>query len=292
MLRILLAVDGSEESYEAVRALAHLSPPEAVSVVYALDVPRPAYPMMSPEVATDLYTTVEKSMRDEGERVLARAASLLPLHSGAVTKRLETGKPTDIILSVAADTQANMIALGARGVGPMKELLLGSVSHRVLSHAHCPVLVVKNPVRPLRRILLPVQGPEDAEAAISFLKTHPFAEATDITVLTAVTFAEPAWPAGVAVTESMKEHILEGARFFVEDVASRLSSDKYRATGVAVIGTPSSAILKHNSKHSPDLIVMGSRGRTGVTRFVLGSVSHAVLHQTTCPLIMFPWPGV
>ena len=54
-----------------------------------------------------------------------------------------------------------------------------------------------------------------------------------------------------------------------------------------LLGMPVESILTHAQKQKTDLILMGSRGRQGVTRFVLGSVSHAVLHQAPCPLLVF-----
>ncbi len=286
-MRILLAVDGSEESYQAARALTHLSRAEAI-LLHTLDVPRPAYPKITPEVAAEIYKMVEQQMREEGERLLGHLAAALPLHIGPVTRQLEIGRPTDLILSVAQDKQVDLIVLGTRGVGPMKELALGSVSHRVLSHAHCPVMAVKQHMRQLQHVLLPVQSDEDAEAAIRFLARKPFRESMEVTVLTAVSFAPPPWPADAAVAQAMKANVLDSAKYFVEDVASKLPTDAYRAKGVAVIGTPARAIMDEVGKVSPDLIVMGSRGRHGVARLVLGSVSHAVLHQAACPVLIRP----
>lgn len=290
-MRIVLAVDGSDQSYEAARTLAHLSKAEEVIVLHAVDVPKPAYPKITPEVAADIYMTVEREMRAEGDRLLDQVASLLPLHIGPITKRLEVGKPSDVILSVTQERQTDLVLLGTRGVGPMKELLLGSVSHRILSYSHCPVMAVRKPVRSLRHVLLAVQGLEDAEAGIAFLAKKPFREAVNVTVLTVVSLAPAPWPAPGAVTETMKKDVLDGARYFVEAVAERLGTHSYQVKPVVVSGTPASVLTQEAAKISPDLIMMGSRGRHGVTRFVLGSVSHAVLHHAACPVLMFPWPG-
>lgn len=290
-MRILLAVDGSEHAYDAVRALAHLARADELTVIHALEVPQPAYPRITPEVAADIYATVEREMRKEGERVLDQMTSMLPLDVGPVTKRLETGKPVDMILSIAQERQVDLIVMGTRGVGTIKELVLGSVSHRVLSQAHCPVLVVKQPLREVRQILLPVQGQDDAQAALAFAAMKPFRNPADVTVLTAVSFAPPPWPADAGVAEAIRSDVMESARYFVEDVASKLRPDRYRTRAIAHLGTPASVILKEAAALRPDLILMGSRGRHGLTRFVLGSVSHAVLHEAGCPLLMFPWPG-
>ena len=100
-MRILLAIDGSEQSYEAARALAHLAAPERLIVLHALDVPNAAYPMIMPEVAQDLYRIVEGDMREEGERLLSRARSVLPEGVGPVESRLEIGTPAEVIVSSA-----------------------------------------------------------------------------------------------------------------------------------------------------------------------------------------------
>jgi nucleotide-binding universal stress UspA family protein len=291
-MKILLAVDGSTEAYEAGQMLAHLSKPQEVILLHVLDIPTPDYPIMTPEASAELYQSILQSMREAGEQTLIHAASFLPPHIGRVEKHLETGSPTDTIISMAQKEHIDLILMGARGVGPMKELLLGSVSHRVLSHASCPVLVVKNPVRAVNRILVPLRGADDATAAVKFLSANPFKGTVDVTIFTAVNFAGPPWPADSSVKEAMKSKALEGANFYVDGVVSQLSPEIYRPKGLAVIGDPATMILREVAKTSPDLVLMGSRGRTGITRFVLGSVSHAVLHQATCPAIMFPWPGV
>ena len=291
-MRVLLATDGSSEAYEAGQSLAHLSKPQEVILLHVVDVPSTDYPLMTPEASTRLSLSIEQSMLQEGERILTHAASFLPPHVGPVQKRLETGSPTDVILSTAQKENIDLILMGARGVGPMKELMLGSVSHRVLSHAACPVFVVKNPVRAVNRILVPIKGPEDAAAAVKFLSGKPFKEIVEATIFTAVNFPAPLWPADESVRDTMKSQALEGAHYFVNGIVSQLSPEWYRTKGTATIGEPATMILREAAKISPDLVLMGSRGRTGITRFVLGSVSHSILHQATCPALMFPWPGV
>src|SRR5678815_4428724 len=130
-MKILLAVDGSDHSYEAVRALKYLRRADQLILLHVLNVARPAYPMMMPEVADELYRMTEHSMREEGERLLDRVRSLLPPHTGLSTTRLELGEPADIIVELAKHEQVDLIVMGARGVGPIKERLLGSVAHRV-----------------------------------------------------------------------------------------------------------------------------------------------------------------
>ena len=285
-MKTLLAVDGSDNSYEAVHALKYFSRAEQLTLLHALDVPRPAYPMMLPKVAEDLYKTLEQSKREDGERLLDRVQSLLPTHAGPSTKYLRIGSPEEVIVSMAKEQKADLIVMGARGLGPIKERLLGSVSHRILTLAPCATLIVNGPVKAMKQILLPLEGLSDAEAAIRFLQLKPFHEAIEVTLLTVLTSTEPPWPGDAAAAAASTEKLEEQAAY-IEGVAERLRAIGYQAHGVAVVGTASSMILQEATTLQSDLILMGTRGRQGITRFVLGSVSHEVLHKMPCPVLAF-----
>ena len=107
-----------------------------------------------------------------------------------------------------------------------------------------------------------------------------------MTVLTVLPSTEPPWP-GDAPTAAAATEILEKQADYIEGVAECLCAIGYQAHGVAVVGTPSTMILQEATTLRSDLILMGTRGRQGITRFVLGSVSHAVLHKTPCPVLAF-----
>ena len=287
-MKTLLAVDGSDNSYEAVHALKYVARAEQLTLLHALDVPRPAYPMMLPKVAEDLYKTLEQNMREDGERLLDRVQSLLPMHAGPSTKHLRIGSPAEVIVSMAEEQKADLIVMGARGLGPVKERLLGSVSHRILTQAPCATLIVNGPVKAMKQILLPLEGPSDAEAAIRFLQLKPFHEAVELTLMTVLPWTEPPWPSGAAeAAAAAATELLEKQTEYIEGVAERLCAIGYQAHGVALLGTPSTMILQQATTLRSDLILMGTRGRQGITRFVLGSVSHAVLHKTPCPVLAF-----
>jgi nucleotide-binding universal stress UspA family protein len=288
-MKTLLAVDGSDNSYEAVHALKYFARAEQLTLLHALDVPRPAYPMMVPEVAEELYKSLEQSMREDGERLLDRVQSLLPLHAGPSTKHLRIGSAAEVIVSTAEEQKADLIVMGARGLGPVKERLLGSVSHRILTLAPCATLIVNGPVRAMKQILLPLQGLSDAEAAVRFLQLKPFHDAVEVTLLTVLPSTQPPWPgeAAAATAEKLEEQALQSARDYINGEAERLRAIGYQARGIAVFGTPSAMILQEATKLQSDLILMGTRGRQGITRFLLGSVAHAVLHQMPCPVLAF-----
>jgi nucleotide-binding universal stress UspA family protein len=147
-------------------------------------------------------------------------------------------------------------------------------------------LIVNGPVKAMKQILLPLQGLSDAEAAIRFLQLKPFHEAVEVTLLSVLTSTEPPWPGDAAAAAASTEKLEEQAAY-IDGVAERLRAIGYQAHGVAVVGTPSDMILQEAATLRSDLILMGTRGRQGITRFVLGSVSHAVLHKMPCPVLAF-----
>lgn len=286
-MKILLAVDRSDHSYEAARALKYLRRPDELILLHVVDAPRPIYPMMVPEVAHELYAQLERSMKEDGEQLLTRIHSLLSLHSGPVTTQLSSGSPSEMIVATAEACHADLIVMGARGLGPVKERLLGSVSHRVLSVAPCAKLILQSSLRDLKQILLPLEGQSDAEAALKFLRKQPFHEPVNINVLAVLPPTRPPWPIDDSTAEKLEAQALRHARDFVDGIATELRTIGYTTRSVSVLGTPVTMILHEAEKLGVDLIMVGSRARQGITRFVLGSVSHAVLHRASCPVLVF-----
>lgn len=285
-MKTLLTVDGSENANEAVRLLQYLST-DHVIVFHALNVPKPAYPMMVPEVAAELYHEVERSMRADAERLLDRTVSLLPLHTGPVKKVIEAGSPADAILTTVEQESIDLIVMGARGLGPIKERVLGSVSHRILTAARCAKLIVSRPVKAMQKVLLPLRSSSDTEDAIRFLGLNPFRQAVEVCLLSVLPAIHPNWGTAALAAESLQSSQRENAQLFLESAANRLKRTGYRVRTEVRIGTPVESILDEANRQKADLILMGSRGRQGVLRLVLGSVSHAVLHSAPCPILVF-----
>ncbi|GKS60040.1 hypothetical protein YTPLAS18_35670 [Nitrospira sp.] len=285
-MRILVAVDGSNYAYHAVQALAQLARAEQVALVHVVDVPVPAYPTMMPEVAGDLYARAKTSMAEQGNDVLRQMQAALPLDTGPCQARIEFGHPADVLLAIAQDTGSHLIVMGSRGLSPVKELLLGSVSHRVVAHAPCSILTINGPLHSIRHVLLAVEERKDADKALSFLAATPFRTRPKVTCLTVLPFSPLPWPAGAVMSKETERILVDQGRQFVEDVARRLGEQGYLAVAKTAVGAPSAVILDEARKAAPELLIVGTKGRQGVARFVLGSVSHTLLHQTPCPVVV------
>ena len=285
-MKYLLAVDGSDQSLDATRAFEALSPAESLMVLYVVNVPGIPYPAMGAGVAKDLSMAVDKAMREEGERVIEQAVSLLPLHPGSVSKRLETGTPAEAVITLAEEQGADLAVLGARGIGQIREKMFGSVSHRVMTHASCSTLIVKKPLRKIQQVLIPVESKEDGEAVLRFMKKKPFREPISATVLHAIPFQEPVWPVGAMISPEFRKEMITYGETFTNGISAELKKLGHQAKGVVIVGAPSSTILEEADKHAADIIMMRTHSRSGVSRFLLGSVSHSVVHHTDSSILL------
>ena len=286
-MRVLLAVDGSEHSNRATEAVRSLASVSSLTILHVIDQPRLTYPMIGPEIAKDLAMTVEQAMRAEGKQVLTRTLSRLSTHATAVEKRLEEGMPAEMICSVAKEVQADLILMGARGVGQIQELVVGSVSHRVLTGAPCPVVIIKSPLAEIKKILLPLQEIEDVRRVKRLLANHPFPAQVTITVFTVVPIPRSIFRAGVSAPESKMQQALESAETFIDKTVDELKTTSYAVTGLVGMGAPAATILEQETETKPDLIMMGIHHPPAISQVVLGSVSHTVLHRSTCPILLF-----
>lgn len=282
-MRILLAVDGSNHSYEAARTLAQLSPIDALTVLHVVDIPRMEYPTHEETYFSD---RLEGRMREEGHRLLNHVSSIFPGDMDSVQTHIANGTPAETIVAAAEKKQVDLIVLGARGLGPINEHIVGSVSHSVITYATCPTLVVRKPMKTLQHVLLAVQGPDDAEAAVQLFAKKPFRDAVQVTVFTVPPVHRPIWPLEPPISEQHIDKALHAARDFVNGIASQLSAMGCRAEGVVSMGVPWAAIIQQASETKADLILMGTHGKHGISRFALGSVSHTVLHKSPCSVLV------
>ena len=236
------------------------------------------------EAPADLEARVITDARGDVERLaeLLREVYHIQAHADVAS-----GELIAAINDRAAASHADLVVLGARGLGRFKEMVVGSVSHRVLHHSPCPVWIVHGPVPSLARVLLPLGGEEDAEPALRFFAKRPFPDSVEMHVLSVVPLSDPLWPLEAVKREALVQQQIEAAGRFAQATARRLGELGYRAVGATGLGWPAETILQEAVGRRADLVVMGSHSRKGVKRLLLGSVSHAVLHHAKTSVLLF-----
>jgi len=285
-MRVLLATDGSEQSFHATKAVMSLTSVSTLTILHVIDLPRLTFSMLGPEIAFDLSKVAGEALRKDGEQILTRTKALLTDKVKSQETRLEEGSPAELILSVDQEEHSDLILMGARGRGQVEELFLGSVSQRVLTHAVCPVLIINGPLTEIKKILIAIQNSTDVEKVRQFLTKHPFQPQTEITLLSVVPLPRSLFRGGVSAPEDKIEQALESTEDFLEQAVSQLKGCYDSVKGYVGLGAPANTILEQASITEPDLLVMGIHHPSTITRFVLGTVSHTVLHQATRSILV------
>ena len=283
---ILIPVDGSPQADEAVRSLQAFSPPNRIVLLHCFSIPQLAYPGTGMSVGREFSEAAEQEMRKEGSRILKRAASHLPAVCGEVSEHLEIGDTASVILAMAQKESVDLIIMGSRGLGTIKEHVLGSVSHRVATHAPCPTLIIKSPLMPLNTILLPIEHPLDTEWVIEWLARKPFQPIPHLSVLHVIPFTQLVPPMGLLLPEAWKNELQTESAQFTQDVTNTLNKLGYQADGVVQSGAPSSIIQEQIAQLQPQLVLMGTYNRPLLNRLAHGSISHATLHHAPCSVLL------
>ena len=136
---ILLAVDGSEHSLHSAREagdLARAMKSDILRIVVAFD----SVPPYLGE--PNLQQAIDARMK-AANAILKKAQDAVGKIPGEIHTELIEGSPAEAIISVAKTRGSTVIVMGSRGLSAIAELVLGSTSHKVVSHAPCPVLIVR-----------------------------------------------------------------------------------------------------------------------------------------------------
>jgi nucleotide-binding universal stress UspA family protein len=142
---IVVGTDGSDHALDAVRRageLAQASESSSVHIVYAV-APQAEYTVRAVKDEDGIVgeATAPGSI---GEEHIAAAKAALASHGVDVTSHIASGRPSGVILDVADEVDADLIVVGARGLGALGRFVRGSVSTRIAHHATCDVLIVEH----------------------------------------------------------------------------------------------------------------------------------------------------
>jgi nucleotide-binding universal stress UspA family protein len=297
-MRILLAVDGSPSASRARELVASLGWPAGslVRVIAALDV--------APALWGGPWIPAIPAGADEYEaQALQELAGVIeaarvPLESAGlnVETDLLRGAPAFAIPEDAKLWNPDLTVVGSRGHGPVESALLGSVSSAVVDHAVQPVLVARGDH--VRSIVLAEDGSPAGIAARDLVLSWSAFAGIPVRVVGVVDVAAP-WRSGIAPTmfsaamDLYSEMITNSRETYGQVVASTvatLQAAGRTAEGELREGDPADQLVHAVHDNAGDLIVIGSRGHTGVSRLVMGSVAHSVLLHSRCSVLVVKQP--
>jgi nucleotide-binding universal stress UspA family protein len=272
------------------------SPPVDVTVLSAIDVPAAAFTSLTP-MARRAYGQAMATMRREGEAgartAVETSTQALDGRVASLTTALKQGAPATALMEMAAALRADLIVVGSRGLGPVKEYLLGSVSHHIARCAPCSVLIARGPLARVRRLLIGVDGSVHSRAVaalVSDLLLPPDADIHLCAVAEEPVFG-PANPGRspeelAAALRTIREIGRMAAEHVLEDARALLASQGWKVTTSLRSGHPADHLLAAIREVRPDMVGIGAKGRTSAKDSALGSVAQMVLKYASCSVLV------
>lgn len=286
-LHFLYATDGSLGAAEALELLVGSFNPAAVETVEVLAVvPRVArWPAPGREDHGPILV-IETVHREDAERTVQAACDRLADAGFRTIATVRAGHPAEAIVQHAILRRPDLVLTGTRGRGDVQRRLAGSVSGKVARYSPTSVLVTRT-TGPIRRIVLGYDASPDAERVLELVTRLPLQAAPEVTVCTVYEVIAPLTsgiaPTMVLTVEAAYGEELREARIAAEaiaaDGAARLRDRGVSADSRALHGSPREQLAVLSAELGADLLVVGSRGLSGIRRFLLGGTSAALLAQ-------------
>lgn len=294
-MRVLIATDLSSHAEDALALVAGLAMPagSAVRIVHVVE-PFPAINALAPAEMLTLAAEGEREIMTE----LDRKAAMFRERAFVVQTALVIGRPADMIVDEAQRFHADLVVVGSRGRRRVAATLLGSVSAEVVDRAPCPVLVARG--RALTRLILAEDGSDTAAAGADLVTNVPALRALPVQVVSVVdapfpftaanSDAGPSMHAAIQAYYDSLPSLREATSRIANDRSAKLSAAGVEATAEMREGDAADELIAAAAASRADGIVIGSHGRTGVSRLFLGSVARTVLFNAPCSVLIVRAP--
>ena len=263
--KILLATDRSEYSEGAVREAINFAR-RCSSRLYAMSVLE-----TNPEfetIGSKFFEKEEKEAQHHLESVKVRARS-----EGVMcdTELLEGEEPYRSIVNAAVEKNVDMIVIGRRGRRGLAKLLIGEVASKVIGHAPCKVLVVpRAAVITYQNILVATDGSTHANAAVQ----------------EAIVIAKRCGSHLIVLTALRDGSELDEGKNRVNHAVELAHATGVEAEAITPLGRSHDVIVETAGGRGVDLIVMGTYGKTGVRKILMGSSTEKVIKAAGCAVLV------
>jgi nucleotide-binding universal stress UspA family protein len=301
--RILIPLDGSPRAELILSQVARMLRRENAEILLlqVLTIP--------PSIGRADLTYLRRVERENGQAYLEALAGRFRAQGAKVHGRLVEGSPAEVILDTARREGATLIAMTTHGRTGLARWAMGSVAEKVARAADIPLLLVRSFRRspegdleplvpeelPFRRILVPVDGSPTSMSVVT--PAEKFAQLFESEIL--VLHVRPLFippSAGPLGIEAALPLVQPAPSPTDEDDMTEKAADRFRQAGLRVRrltteGDAASAILDLSASQNVDLIALGSHGRSGFSRWALGSVAERILRSSEVPLLLVRTPA-
>lgn len=293
-MRYLVALDGSRDAAAGLEWTAALPLGAADELVLATVVDARAEPAWLRHARRIQRRQLDVIMqagwaarRTQARRLLAdpREEAAGPPEPG-VRQVVRRGDPVREIDRTASEVGADLVVVGARGHGRVAGVLLGSVARALLGVLDRPLVVVRRPIVDPDPVLLAIDGSPNADAAVACVAGLPWLARASITILVVVEAPGGVLAAPYPGPSAGRERAL--AASVASSAAERLARPERRVDPRIESGSAASRIVEVAAELSAGLVVVGTRGRGGLTERLVGGVAQAVIAAAGCSVLAVP----
>jgi nucleotide-binding universal stress UspA family protein len=287
---ILVPTDGSEYADHATEHALSLAErfDATVHALRVVDIAMLAGPFNAGGVDTAFVDRVRKQARTDIERVENRWG--VP---DRFRGEVRDGTPSTTILSYVDEHDIDLVGMGTHGRTGLRRFVLGSVTEHVLRASSVPVLAARGDegeprALPYEDILVPTDGSRCAVGAVDHALAIADACGATIHAVTVVDTRPPRATPGGAVPSEYLERIKADGTEAVSDVTARAESAGVAVRSETLEGRPSERLLAYAEGKEIGLTVMGTHGRSGLQRFLLGSTTERLVRESSFPVMAVP----
>ncbi|HZM88043.1 MAG TPA: universal stress protein [Blastocatellia bacterium] len=293
-MKVLLAIDSSELS-EAVASEVERRPWPPETVVCVLTV----IDLLAFTAAVGYLEPFIKSENEAAKALVESVAERLARRNLQTTTLTVEGYPGTTIVEQAEKWGADFVFVGSHGHSGVVRFLLGSIAKAVVQNAPCSVEIVRHPKHDEDhpdhhkdgeesgriRVLLATDGSEYSAAAARSVAARPWPDESEIRIVSVAEPIAPAadpWYAAAAIAKRVREDDTKRSEEAVSAARAIVASTGLKIETAVLEGSPKRQIVEDSKKWGAHLVVVGSHGRRGLTRYFLGSVSEAVAMHAHC----------
>ncbi|MDP2278818.1 MAG: universal stress protein [Nitrospirota bacterium] len=276
--KILVAFDGSESSKNALRQAFRLANDEEcwITVISVI-------PPYEGEMELVGVKDIRASLRKPCDDALAEAEKIAKAEKALIKTVCEEGEIYEKVVDIADSENCGIIVLGRRGMSRLERALVGSVTARVIGHTQKDILVVPGETAVgWKNILLATDGSKYSKAAsekaIDFAKSY----GGDLLVISVVDVPSEFYAEAPQVVDDMAQK----AKEFVAEIKKKAETFNIKTSTFTGEGESYEVITGLAKKEKSDVIIMGSHGRTGLKRLLMGSVTEKVIGYSPCPVLV------
>jgi nucleotide-binding universal stress UspA family protein len=289
--RILIPLDGSELAEQSLPVALQIAQAQGSELII-MRVPLaekmmtsyPAeYSLLWPEQSLQLS---QKMSADYLQQVLAQhEPTVVPIRAMVVNGDVAGG-----IVDTAAEEEADLIVMTTHGYSGLTRWVLGSITERVLREAHCPVLAIRDG-QPMKHLLITLDGSYLAEAALAPGFGLAQALKSRVTLLQVVPEKGLLDWGQIEKLDAKKEseihaEVIDNAYLHLEQLIGQHAPSGLAVKVEVASGSPAATILDYIERHQADITVMATHGRTGLQRWVYGSITEKVMRGANCSMLI------